>query len=164
MGLIELYRRNHGKSIAEFERAIELNPNCSLAYGSLGTTLSFSGEVEESIRNSLIAIRLNPKDISIFFRFNSIAVAHYVGGRYSEAESWARKSVYRKPGYHLAHALLAATLAQLDRLKEAQETVQHYLEIFPHANISRLVDLLPFKYSADALRLGEGLRKAGLRD
>jgi adenylate cyclase len=162
MGIVELYKRNYRKSIAEFERAIELNINCSLAYGSLGTALSYSGEVEQSIKNNLIAIRLNPKDISIFFRFSGIALAHYVGGKYSEAENWARKSIYRKPGYHVAHVLLAASLAQLDRLKEAQETVQHYLETFPNANISGLLDLLPFKHSADALRLGEGLRKAGL--
>lgn len=136
----------------------------SLAYGSLASALAFSGEVEKSIENNMMAIRLNPKDISIFFRFSGIAIAHYVGKRYSEAESWARKSMYRKPGYHVAHALLAASLAQLDRLKEAEEAVRHYLEIFPNANISRLLDLLPFKYSADALRLVEGLHKAGLPD
>jgi TolB-like protein/class 3 adenylate cyclase len=162
MGIIELYRRNHDKSVAEFERAIELNPNCSLAYGSLGTALSYSGEVEESIKNSLMAIRLNPKDFSIFFRFGGIAIAHYVGGRYSEAENWARKSVYRKSEWHIGHAMLAASLAQLDRAEEAQEAVRNYIQNFPNANIHGLLDLLPFKYSTDARRLEEGLRKAGL--
>jgi adenylate cyclase len=165
MGQIELFvRRNHRKSIAEFQRAIELNPNCSLAYGSLGTALNLSGEVEESIKNNMMAIRLNPKDISIFFRFSGIAMAHYLGGRYSDAENWARKSLLRKSGYHVACALLAASLAKLDQLREAQEAVRHYLEIFPNANISRLLDLLPFKYPADAMKLEEGLRKAGLPD
>jgi adenylate cyclase len=162
MGIVELYRRNHDKSVAEFERAIELNPNCSLAYGSLGTALSYSGEVEESIKNSLTAIRLNPKDFSIFFRFGGLAIAHYVNGSYLEAENWARKSVYRKPDWHVAHAVLVASLAQLDRVKNAQEAARNYLEIFPKANIHSLLDLLPFKYPKDALRLEEGLRKAGL--
>jgi tetratricopeptide (TPR) repeat protein len=72
-------------AIAELKRAIELNPNCSLAYGSLGSILSESGDPEESIKNSEIAIRINPKDPSIFFRYYGIALAHFSASRYSDA-------------------------------------------------------------------------------
>ena len=161
MGLIDLYRGNHNKAIAEYQCAIELNPNCSLAYGSLGTAFNYSGEHDESIRNNEIAIRSNPRDVSISFRFTSIALAHYLAGRYREAEEWARKAVYRKPNWYMGHTVLAASLAQLNRLKEAKETVDNYLQIFPHARISALKEH-PFKNPNDALRLEEGLRKAGL--
>ena len=161
MGMIDLYRGNHNKAIAEYQRAIELNPNCSLAYGSLGTALNYSGEFDESIRNNEIAIRSDPMDISIAFRFTSIALAHYLAGRYGEAEEWARKAVYRKPNWYMGHTMLAASLAQLNRLKEAKETVDNYLQLFPHARISALMEH-PFKNPNDVLRLEEGLRKAGL--
>jgi len=161
MGMIDLYRGNHNKAIAEYQRAIELNPNCSLAYGSLGTALNYSGEFDESIRNNEIAIRSDPMDISIAFRFTSIALAHYLAGRYGEAEEWARKAVYRKPNWYMGHTMLAASLAQLNRLKEANETVDNYLQLFPHARISALKEH-PFKNPSDLLRLEEGLRKAGL--
>jgi len=161
MGLVDLYRGNHDKAIAEYQRAIELNPNCSLAYGSLGTAFNYSGESDESIRNNESAIRSNPRDDSIFFRFTSIALAHYLAGRYREAEEWARKAVYRKPNWYMGHTVLAASLAQLNRLKEATETVDNYLQIFPHARISALKEH-PFKNPNDSLRLEEGLRKAGL--
>jgi len=161
MGMIDLYRGNHNKAIAEYQRAIELNPNCSLAYGSLGTALNYSGEFDESIRNNEIAIRSDPMDISIAFRFTSIALAHYLAGRYGEAEEWARKAVYRKPNWYMGHTMLAASLAQLNRLKEAKETVDNYLQLFPHARISALKEH-PFKNPNDVLRLEEGLRKAGL--
>jgi len=161
MGMIDLYRGNHNKAIAEYQRAIELNPNCSLAYGSLGTALNYSGEFDESIRNNEIAIRSDPMDISIAFRFTSIALAHYLAGRYGEAEEWARKAVYRKPNWYMGHTMLAASLAQLNRLKEAKETVDNYLQLFPHARISALKEH-PFKNPSDLLRLEEGLRKAGL--
>ena len=161
MGMIDLYRGNHNKAIAEYQRAIELNPNCSLAYGSLGTALNYSGEFDESIRNNEIAIRSDPMDISIAFRFTSIALAHYLAGRYGEAEEWARKAVYRKPNWYMGHTMLAASLAQLNRLKEANETVDNYLQLFPHARISALKEH-PFKNPNDVLRLEEGLRKAGL--
>ncbi len=161
LGFIQLWRRKHDMAIAELERAVELNPNCSLAYGTLGTVLSFSGEPDKSIRNNEIAIRSNPRDISIFFRFSGIAMAHFVAGRYSEAVQWARKTIHRKPTWRLAYAVLASSLAQLNRLEEANEAVDNYLEIFPDATISEFRHL-PFKNPKDAHRFEEGLRKAGL--
>jgi cytochrome c-type biogenesis protein CcmH/NrfG len=52
LGFIQLWRKKHDMAIAELKRAVELNPNCSLAYGSLGTVLSYSGEPDESIKNN----------------------------------------------------------------------------------------------------------------
>jgi tetratricopeptide (TPR) repeat protein len=161
MGLIDLYRGNHNKAIAEYQRAIELNPNYSQAYGSLGTAFNYSGDSDEAIRNNEIAIRSNPRDDTIFFRFTSIALAHYLAGRYGEAEEWARKAVYRKPTWYMGHTMLAASLAQLNHLEEAKKAVDNYLQIFPYARISALKEH-PFKNPNDVLRLEEGLRKAGL--
>jgi tetratricopeptide (TPR) repeat protein len=79
LGYIQYYRRKRDLAIAE------LNPNYSLAYGSLGSILSESGDPEESIKNSEIAIRINPKDPSIFFRYYGIALAHFSASRYSDA-------------------------------------------------------------------------------
>ena len=160
-GFIQLWRRKHELAVAELKRAIELNPNCSLAYGTLGTVLSYSGEPDESIKNNEIAIRLNPRDISIFFRYSGLAMAHFVAGRYSEAAQWARKCIHRKPIWRVAHAVLVASLAQLDHTKEAKEAVSNYLENIPGDTISKL-RFLPFKNHTDANRLEKGLRIAGL--
>jgi adenylate cyclase len=161
LGVVQILRRKHDMAIAELERAVELNPNCSVAYGALGNVLSYSGEPDESIKNNEIAIRSNPRDISIFFRFSGIAMAHFVAGRYSEAAQWARKSIHRKPNYGVGHAVLASSLAHLNRLEEAKEAVGNYLEIIPDVTISELRHL-PFKNPDDAQRFEEGLRKAGL--
>jgi adenylate cyclase len=160
-GFIQLWRRKHELSVAELKRAIELNPNCSLAFGTLGTVLSYSGEPDESIKSNEIAIRLNPRDISIFFRYSGLAMAHFVAGRYSEAVQWARKCIHRKPIWRVGHAVLAASLAQLDLLEEAKAAVGNYLEIIPHETISE-IRFLPFKNQTDARCLEEGLHKAGL--
>jgi adenylate cyclase len=161
LGFIQLWRRKHDMAIAELKRAVELNPNCSLAYGSLGTVLSYSGEPDESIKDNEIAIRSNPKDISIFFRYSGLAMAHFVAGRYSEAVLWARKCIHRKPIWRIGHAVLASSLAQLNLLEEAKEAVDNYLEIIPDETISELRQL-PFKNHDDARRFEEALRKAGL--
>ena len=87
-------------------------------------------------------------------------MAHFVAGRYSEAVHWARKCVHRKPIWRVGHAVLVASLAQLDLLEEAKVAVDNYLEIIPNETISELRDL-PFKNNTDARRFEEGLRKAG---
>jgi adenylate cyclase len=159
-GLIELWRRNHDVAVAQLERAIELNPNCSLAYGSLGTVLSFCRKCDDSIKSHELAIRMNPKDPSIFFRFTGIALAHYVAGRYEDAMSWAQKTVHRKPDWHLGHFLLCASLGQLDRLKEARDAIDDLLQVIPGAT-SSVIGKLPFRFPEDAEHLRKGLRKAG---
>lgn len=161
LGFIQLMRRKHELAVAELKRAIELNPNCSLAFGSLGTVLSYSGEPDESIKNNEIAIRLNPRDISIFFRYSGLAMAHFVAGRYSEAVQWARKCIHRKPSWRVGHAVLATSLAHLNLLEEAKEAVNNYIANIPNETISKL-RFLPFKNHDDARRFEEGLRKAGL--
>jgi adenylate cyclase len=160
-GLIQLARGKHDMAIAELKRAIELNPNCSLAYGSLGTVLSFSGEFDESIKNNEIAIRSNPLDPSIFYRYSGIAMAHFLAGRHSEAVQWAIKSIHRKPTWRLGHAVLVSALAQQNRLEEAKVAVDNFLGIIPDATISDFRKL-PFKNQDDAQQIGDGLRNAGL--
>ena len=126
LGFIQLWRRNHDLAEVELKRAIELNPNCSLAFGSLGTVLSYSGEPNESIKNNEIAIRLNPRDISIFFRYSGLAMAHFVAGRYSEAVQWARKCIHRKPIWRVGHAVLVSSLAQLDQMEQAVQKAESH--------------------------------------
>jgi adenylate cyclase len=161
LGFIQLWRLKHELAVAELKRAIELNPNCSLAFGSLGTVLSYSGEADESIKNNEIAIRLNPRDISIFFRYSGLAMAHFMAGRYSEAVQWASKCINRKPNWRVGHAILATSLSHLNLLEEAKEAVNIYIENIPNETISKL-SFLPFKNPNDARRFEEGLRKAGL--
>jgi adenylate cyclase len=163
LGYIQYYRRKPDVAIAELRHAIELNPNCSLAYGSLGSILSEYGDPEESIKNNEIAIRYNPKDPGIFFRFQGLAFAHFSAGRYSEASLWARKSVHRKPNWRGGHAVLAASLAQLDLLEEAKEAVDDFLENRPLETISKLRNAMVIAGKPDHVhRFEEGLRKAGL--
>jgi adenylate cyclase len=162
MGVIQNHRGKHDLAIAELKRAIELNPSWSLAYGSLGTVLYYIGEPDEAIKNIELAIRLNPRDPSIFFRYSALAMAHFVAGRYLEATQWARKSVQRKPIWRTGHAVLASSLAHLNRLEEAKAAVGDYLENIPGATISKLLENFLFPDPKYPRLLAEGLRKAGL--
>ena len=63
-----LFSCEHDQAIASLKRALQINPNCSLAFGTMGTVYAWSGQAEESIKNNEIALRINPRDPSIFFR------------------------------------------------------------------------------------------------
>ena len=91
-GLVLMGEGAHDKAVAELERAIEINPNCSLAYGSLGTVLNYAGRPRESIVNNEIAIRSNPRDPSIFFRYSGLALSYFLLDECEAAIEWARKS------------------------------------------------------------------------
>lgn len=150
----------YDESLAALERAVSLNPNCSLAYGSLGTLLGIMGRSEEAIVNQEIAIRSNPLDPSIFFRFSGLALAHYMAGRYGLAIEWAERATHRMPNWYFAHFVLAASHVALDHHQQAAETVKACQYVLPDICISDL-DRVPLKDPAKLSELRERLRKAG---
>jgi tetratricopeptide (TPR) repeat protein len=161
LGNVLVALRHHDRAIAALERAIEINPNYAMAWGSLGTALCYAGRPSEGIAKNEIAIRSDPLNPSIFFRYSGLALGHYLMGDYDRAAEWAKKSIQRNREWYLGHVYLIAAVAQLDRIKEAQSARQEYLSLFPRATISEL-RRLPLKIAGDFERLCVALRKAGL--
>ena len=161
LGNVLVARRHHDRAIAALERSIEINPNFSAAHGSLGTALCYAGRPGEGVAKNELAIRADPRNPSIFFRYSGLALGNYLIGDYERAANWARKSLQRNPGWYLGYVYLVAALAQLGRTEEAESVRGEYLRLFSHATISEL-QRLPFKLTSDFERLCEGLRKAGL--
>ncbi len=150
----------YDESLAALERAVALNPNCSLAYGSLGTLLGIMGRSDEAIVNQEIAIRSNPLDPSIFFRFSGLALAHYMAGRYGSAIEWAERATHRMPGWYFAHFVLVARHVALDQHQQAAEAVKACQDALPNICISDL-ERVPLKDPEKMSELRERLRKAG---
>jgi len=151
----------HDESIAARERAVELNPNCSLAYGCLGTVLGFVGRSDEAITNQQIAIRSNPRDPSIFFRFSGMAMAHYMAGRYGDAIDWAARAVHRMPTWYMGHFLLAASHMQAGQKAEGKAAVLACLEALPDTVFGDL-ERIPLTDTQTMMALRSCLHEAGL--
>jgi tetratricopeptide (TPR) repeat protein len=62
LGCVYLFTRRPDDSLAEFELALRLNPNFSLAQGFYGLALSYCGRWEEADRAARRALRLSPRD------------------------------------------------------------------------------------------------------
>lgn len=150
----------YDESLAALERAVALNPNCSLAYGSLGTLLGILGRAEEAIANQEIAIRSNPLDPSIFFRFSGLALAHYMAGRYATAIEWAERAIHRMPRWYFAHFVLAASHVALDNQDGATIAVNSCQKELPDIRVNDL-DRVPLKDTDKLKELRARLIKAG---
>jgi len=150
----------YDESLAALERAVALNPNCSLAYGSLGTLLGILGRSDDAIANQEIAIRSNPLDPSIFFRFSGLALAHYMAGRYEIAIEWAERAIHRMPRWYFAHFVLAASHVALERYELASIAVKSSRDALPGLCIPDL-DRVPLKETAKMDEFRNRLRKAG---
>ncbi len=159
MECAQLLRSEHELAAASLRRAREINPNCSLAIGSMGTVLAWSGHYDASVQSNELALRLDPQDPSNFFRHFGLALAHYLAGRYEKAVAHARMAVQSRPGWGLAKMIYAASLAQSTRPNEAANV----LSDFPLAGGKKgmaFLGVLPFAKKSDRDHLEEGLREA----
>lgn len=134
----------YDESLAALERAVALNPNCSLAYGSLGTLLGILDRSDHAIANQEIAIRSDPLDPSIFFRFSGLALALYMAGRFEAAIEWAERAIHRMPRWYFSHFVLAASHVALEHQKEALEAVKSCQDVLPEISVKDL-DRVPLK-------------------
>jgi adenylate cyclase len=147
-------------AFAAFRRALEINPNFSLAYGSYGTTLAFAGLADESLEKTQIAIRLNPRDPSLFFRYTGLSLAYFVKGDYDTANKWAERAVTDKPNWWFGHALAAATQSLLSRPEPARQAVAHLRDLLPGIGTENLPGLAIRSEFLD--RLKQALQEAGM--
>ena len=161
LGILSAFLGQHDRGIGALSRSVEINPNFALGHGTLATVLAWAGEANQSREQNQIALRLNPRDPSNFFRYFGLSLAEFIAGGYGEAVNWARMVASQKPDWLLGHVLLIASLAMNGQSEEALAALTSCRLRFPDARISALA-WLPFKRQGDYERLKEGLRKAGL--
>src|SRR5712671_1141533 len=163
MALAHLMARQHDRALVSLQCALDINPNCSLAYGSMGTVLAWAGMPDESIVNNELALRINPNDPLNSHRHFGLALAHYLGFRYEKALGYAAQVVQRCPEWGLAHIVNVASLAQINRATDARTAAADLLRLKPEMTIAFLTDL-PFAKASDRDHLAQGLRMTGLPD
>ena len=160
MSCAHLLRKQHDRALASLRRALEINPNCSIAYGSMGTMLAWAGEPEASIERNELALRINPQDPSNFFRRFGLALAHYVAGRHAEAVTHAAAVSQTRPAWWLGQLIYCASLAKLHRRDEAAVILADLGRLRPGFDAAAL-EVLPFAKRRDLEHLADGLRHAG---
>jgi len=157
LGFTYLYRKQNSLSIAEYQRAHELNPNDADVMAEMADALIYDGRPAESVDLFRQAMRLNP--------FHPDWYYWYLGGalhqlqRYEESVDTLRKM--HDPTQ--ASRILAANFGHLDRLDEAHEQVAILLAAQPNFTLGYWATTQPFRRKEDLEHFMEGLRKAGLK-
>jgi tetratricopeptide (TPR) repeat protein len=158
-----MLKRDHHGAVAEFARALEINPSCTVGYGGLAAVLAWGGRSEEAIANNQIACRCDPRNPAIFFGFFVTALAHFTALRYQEAAVWATQALQRKRLYKSPHLLRVAALAHAGEVERAQNLATGVRARFPDVDRA-FVDNLPFIRSIDRENFVRGLELAGVLD
>ena len=159
LGFALIFKREHDASIAAFERANALNPNC--VNWHFGYALVRAGEPRRAIEVINRYVRLDPLYPPFVSGF--LGFAHLMLKEYLQALPLLRECVSRSPNLRSGHVWLAATYAQLGRFEEARAEVTEVMRIEPNYTISGSAKaMIMFKKPDDDQLYFDGLRKAGL--
>ena len=149
-------------AVAECERGLEINPNCSAILQRLGSCLAALGRPQEAIKASRLSIQLDPRSPQNFWRHSHIALAHFVAADYEAALQESKRVARSLP--HLQSTIIwAASAAALEKADEARTAVEDCLAQRPDLSIDRVPGIVArFARAEDHERLVGFLRKAGL--
>ena len=164
LGCVHQFNTEPHRSVNELTRALELNPNLSIAYGRLSSSLAFLGRSDEALVAAERAQRGSPRDPERFVWFLGIMNAHFAAERYEECVEAAEQAILLQPNFFGAHFVMAGALPFLGRIEEAEKAVQKALKLMPRLTLRNTARNPMFVREKDVARMLEGLRKAGLRE
>ena len=153
------------QATAEFERALALDPNLAAAHGDIGLAKIFIGRAEETEAHVNEALRLSPRDSFAWLWLQVAGGAKLTIGADEEAVARLRRSIEINRTFPIAHFFLAAALANLGKLEEAQAETLAGLTLDPTFTIQRFragqESDNPI-FLAGKERIFGGMRKAGV--
>ena len=147
LGCVYLFSRRFDDSLAEFEMALRLNPNFSLAQGYYGLALSYCGRWEEADVVARRALRLSPRDPFSAVYYGIAAYALFSGRNYDEVIRLLREGIRQRNDFVGAHRVLTAAagmagqanIARVALQEASPRTIQYFacLDCEPNADQGR---------------------------
>ncbi len=158
LGFAKLYQKRHDESLAEYKRAVALNPNDADILAEHADSLVYAGQPRQAIDLLDRAMRLNPYYPDWYLWY--LADAHNAMGSSADVID----AVHRMQNPDEGRRLLAANFAHLGLMDQAHAAAREVMRLHPGFTISRWRHRPPYRNSAILERYVEGLRKAGLPD
>jgi TolB-like protein/Flp pilus assembly protein TadD len=118
LGMVkQIYDFDLPGAIAEFERAIQLNPNDAMAHHWLSNhSLAAAGQTERDIAEMKRALELDP--LSLIINAN-LGQAYINANRYDDAIAQLRKTIEMEGSFYFAHQMLGEALDLKGQIPEA---------------------------------------------
>jgi TolB-like protein len=162
LGAAYMFTRRSDDCLAEFELALQLNPNFSLAQGYYGLGLAYCGRWEEASVAARRALRLSPRDPFSAVYCGIAAYAQFVGRNYEEAMRLSRDGIRQRGDFVGAHRVLTAAAGMAGRDDVAHAALQELRRAQPNISLAWIATHMPIKHDADRAHYLEGFRRAGL--
>jgi tetratricopeptide (TPR) repeat protein len=165
LGAVRILTNRADQGRSECEHALAIDRNYASAHAWIGLANYIVGRNRETEVHVLEALRISPRDTSAFAWMMYVGFAELGIGRDEEAVVWLNRSIGLNPSHPTPHFLLAAALARLGRLDEAQDAVRAGFEISPRFTIARFQSWPAIDnpvYLAGRERMIEGMRMAGV--
>jgi len=143
-------------------RALQVNPNSSIALTIAGWIETGSGNPEKALELFHRAQRLSPRDPRGWTTAGGMAYAHYQQGEFEEAVAWAQKALADNPRSSGALWFLVAALGKLGEKEKAAAAMAEVLKIEPGLTLSLLRARSMYTREDVWLKNAEGLRLAGM--
>jgi TolB-like protein/Tfp pilus assembly protein PilF len=163
LGCVHLFGRRYDDSLAEFETALRLNPNFSLAQGYYGLTLAYCGRWEEADAAARRAIRLSPRDPLSAIYYGIDSYARFNAQDYDEAMRLSREAIRQRGDFVGAHRVLTAAAGMAGEREIAEAALLELRRVQPNISLAWLESQMPIKNDADRDHYLEGFRRAGLK-
>lgn len=151
LGWIQGYLDQFDEAIANFERAIVIEPRSAEAYYTYGETMNKRGDPERGLPLLERAFSIDsivPPSWD-FARGHSLVLMR----RFENASSLFETVVKRAPQFLPAWVQLARTYSEQDRLEDARETVRIVQELAPQFSLGHAKRMFPYQFKMQARRL-----------
>jgi TolB-like protein len=162
LGCVYLFARRFDDSLAEFELALRLNPNFSLAQGYYGLALCYCGHWKEGAAAASRALRLSPRDPFSAVYYGIASYAQFVGRNYNEAMRQARQGIRQRADFVGAHRVLTASAGMAGQTEVAAVALQELRRAQPNISLAWIAKQMPIKQAAEREHYLEAFRRAGL--
>ena len=148
--------------LAEFDAALRLNPNFSLAQGYYGLALSYCGRWQEGEQAVRRALRLSPHDPLAAVYCGIASYTQFVGRNYDEAMRLAREAIRQRADFVGAHRVLTAAAGMSGRGEVAKVALQELRRAQPNISLAWIAEHMPIQHHSDREHYLDGFKRAGL--
>ena len=162
LGCVYLFARRFDDSLAEFDQALRLNPNFSLAQGYYGLALAYCSRWQEAYDAACRAIRLSPRDPFSAVYHGIAAYSQFIGRNYVEAMRLAREGIRQRSDFVGAHRVFTAAAAMAGQIEVATSALQVLRRAQPNVSHDWIADHMPIKNNDERGHYLEAFRRAGL--
>jgi adenylate cyclase len=160
LAFVLLWSKEHDASLEAVRRAIALNPSYAGANAVNGNIMTFVGDYRKAIEAWEREERLNPFGAALSLALR--AVPHILLKEFESALHLTRTCAQRAPRVFPCYLYLAIAAKELGLEEEARDAGRQLLVVYPKFTIEGFMRILPYRSEAEAIRLADYMRRAGL--